>query len=176
MDHYLAEIRPFTGTKVPQDWHLCDGTLLPIAGNEALYSLLGTAFGGNGQYNFAVPDLRSRLPIGSGQGAGLTARAYASNGGNESVALGTGQIPAHNHAFTVTTDSATSSSPSGNLFANPNPNNFYGTTPNQGSAPQVLNADTVPLSGGSGQGHENRMPTMAVNYIIATVGIFPVKP
>jgi microcystin-dependent protein len=176
MDHYLAEIRPFAGGKVPQDWHLCDGTLLPISGNETLFSLLGTAFGGNGQTNFAVPDLRSRLPIGSGQGAGLSNRVYASNGGSESVTLDINQTPTHRHALMATTDAATGNSPTGNLYANPDPNNFYATTPNQGSAPQVLNADTVPLSGGNGQAHENRMPTMAVNYIIATGGIYPAKP
>lgn len=176
-DQYLGEIRPFAGfnARIPEGWQLCDGSLLQIANYNALYSLLGTAFGGNGTTTFGVPDLRGRLPIGSGQGAGLTNRPFASAGGSESVTLAATQVPAHTHAFNVSTADATGNSPSGNLYANPAPNSFYATTPTSGSKPQVLNADTVGNAGG-GQAHENRMPTLAINYIIATTGIFPVRP
>lgn len=175
---YIAEIRPFTGpyTMVPAGWHLCDGTLLPIAGNEALFSLVSTSFGGDGVTTFGLPDLRGRLPIGSGQGAGITNNyAYASKGGAETITLTTTQMPAHTHAFTVTTAAATASNPSGQLFANPNPNVFYATTPGPTTKPQVLLADTVDNQGGS-QPHENRMPSVAVNYIIALNGVYPVRP
>ena len=177
MDQYLAEIRPFAGLsiRIPAGWQLCDGSLLQIADYNALYSLLGTAFGGNGTTTFGVPDLRGRLPIGSGQGAGLTNRPFASAGGSESVTLAAAQVPAHSHTFNVSTAKATGNSPSGNLYANPTPNSFYATTPAPNSKPQVLDDDTVTDAGG-GQSHENRMPTMAINYIIATTGIFPVRP
>lgn len=177
-DQYLGEIRPFAGFKnrIPEGWQLCDGSLLSIQNNQALFSLLGTSFGGDGTTTFGVPDLRGRLPIGSGQGTGLTSRVFASSGGSESVTLGAAQVPAHSHAFNVSKDNATSNSPSGNLYANPTPNSFYATTPAPNSKLQVLDDDTIPMSGGNGQSHENRMPTMAINYIIATAGIFPVRP
>lgn len=176
MTPYLAEIRPFLGNFAPVGWHLCDGTLLPISGNEALFSLLGTAYGGNGTTTFGLPNLKGRLPIGYGQGAGLQVnRPFASTGGEESVTLSTAQTPLHSHSFMVTTDPATGNSPSGNLLANPAPNVFYATTQKPNTPLQVLNADTVSNAGG-GQAHENRMPTMAVNYIIATTGLFPAKP
>jgi microcystin-dependent protein len=176
MDHYLAEIRPFAGKTPPQDWMLCDGRSLSITEYQALYSLLGTGFGGDGVNNFQLPDLRGRLPIGSGLGSGLSINyTYASKGGSESVTLNIGQIPVHNHAFNVTSASATSNSPVNNLFANPSPNVFYATTPSSGSPSQILNADTVPSSSGDGLPHENRMPTMAINYIIAVVGAYPTQ-
>lgn len=177
-DCYLAEIRPFAGAnnRIPAGWQLCDGTLLPISSYEALYSLLGTTFGGNGTSNFAVPDLRSRLPIGSGQGTGLAVnRLYASTGGSEAVALTLAQTPAHSHAFQVSSAAATSNAPAGKLYANPDPNSFYATTKTPGSQDQVLSTDTVSYSG-AGQSHQNCMPTMATNYIIALVGIYPQKP
>jgi microcystin-dependent protein len=174
MDHYVAEIRPFAGTSnhIPQGWQLCDGTLLPISTYEVLFALLGTTFGGNGTTTFGVPDLRGHLPIGSGQGTGLTNRVYAVAGGAESVTLDAAGTPAHTHAFNVSTANATINTPSGNLFANPTPNSFYATTAIPTAPLQVLSADTVSNAGG-GQAHENRMPTLAINYIIATDGIFP---
>ncbi len=173
MDPFVGEIRPFAGNYAPVDWQLCDGSLLSVSDNQALYSLLSTAFGGDGVTNFAVPDLRGRLPIGFGQGTGLSNRVFAAKGGNENVQLGIANAPVHSHSFNVTTAAATDSSPNGKLFANPAPNTFYATTPNPGSAPQMLNTDTVPASGGANQPHENRMPTLAINYIICVNGIYP---
>ena len=177
-DCYLAEIRPFAGVnnRIPAGWHPCDGTLLPIAGHEALYSLLGTAFGGNGTTDFALPDLRGRLPIGSGLGTGLAVnRPYASGGGSEAVTLSLAQTPALSHAFRVSTAAATANAPADKLYANPDPNSFYATTKTQGSQDQVLGTDTVSYSG-TGEAHPNCMPTMAANYIIALVGIYPQRP
>ncbi|AEG01986.1 phage tail protein [Methylomonas methanica] len=177
-DFYIAEIRPFAGmtNRVPAGWHLCDGTLLPISGYETLYSLIGIAFGGDGITNFALPDLRGRLPLGSGRGAELVGNyAYASHGGTETVTLTSVQTPAHTHAFQVSTAAATSNAPANNRFADPAPNSFYATTKTQGSQDQVLGADTVSTAG-AGQAHPNCMPTLAINYMIALVGIYPQRP
>lgn len=175
---YLGEIRSFSGNFAPLNWHICDGSLLNIADYNALYSLLGTNFGGNGTTTFALPDLRGRLPIGSGQGTaqGATSHPFASSGGFESVTLTTAQVPAHSHAFSAATSGATTNSPSGAIFANPAPYLYYAT--NSASYPLVpLSADTIAASGGGNQMHENRMPAMAISYIICVVnGIYPQRP
>ncbi|MBD9362471.1 phage tail protein [Methylomonas fluvii] len=172
-DCYVGEIRPFAGNYVPDGWLPCDGRLLSISSYEVLYSLLGTAFGGDGRTTFGIPDLRGRLPIGTGLGTGLTNRSFASSGGSESVSLALSQTPAHSHAFNVGTGAATQNSPANNLYANPAPNVFYATTATPGSAAQVLSADTIGASGGGNLLHENRMPALAINYMIATNGIYP---
>lgn len=176
MDPFVGEIRPFAGSYAPVDWLLCNGNTLSISGNEMLFSLLGTNFGGDGVTTFALPDLRGRLPIGFGQGPGLSNRTFASSGGSEGVQLSVANIPIHTHPLNVTTAAATEHSPAGKLFANPEPNTFYATTPASGSQPQVLNNDTVTISGGADQPHENRMPTFAINYIICVNGIYPQRP
>lgn len=173
VDCYVGEIRPFAGNFVPPGWLPCDGRLLSISTYDVLYSLLGTAFGGDGRTTFAIPDLRGRLPIGTGQGTGLSNRPFASSGGAESVTLTLSQTPAHSHAFNVSTAAATQNSPENNLYANPDPNVFYATTAASGSVAQVLSPDTISASGGSNLPHENRMSTLAINYMIATTGFYP---
>ncbi len=174
VDCYIGEIRPFAGQKAPEDWALCDGKVLNISDNPALFALLGTRFGGDGAKTFALPDLRGRLPIGAGQGAGLKNNyAFAQKGGNESVALTDVNMPTHQHAFNVTTAAANSNSPVGNVYANTVLHVFYATTPQSGSVTQTLKADTISNSGGSGVAHENRMPALAINFIIALNGIYP---
>lgn len=174
-DSYVGEIRPFAGTYTPSGWLPCDGRLLSISSYDALFSLLGTAFGGDGVSTFGIPDLRGRLPIGAGQGPGLSNRPFASKGGSESATLTANQVPTHSHAFNVTTGVADQNAPANNLYANPSPNAFYATTPISGSPGQVLNADTISPSGGNNVPHENRMPSLAVNYIISPNGIYPVR-
>lgn len=176
VDSYVGEIRPFAGDYAPQDWALCDGSLLQITDYQALYSLLGTTFGGDGSTNFALPNLKGRVPIGAGTGTGLTARALGQTGGSEMVALTPTNIPAHTHAFTVSTDAATQHSPANNMLANPAPRLFYATTATAGSPSQVLNEDSINLSYGGDVAHENRMPTMAINYIISLMGMYPEHP
>lgn len=178
MDAYLGEIRLFAGRNnlLPENWAFCDGSLIPIPGNEALYSLIGTRFGGNGVNTFALPDLRGKLPIGQGAGAGLTPRYLAQTGGNEQATLVEAQIPLHSHAFNATNNAATASSPSNGLFANPGPNGFYADMPNPPVAVLTLLGDTIAGTGGGNQPHENRMPTMGMNYIIAMQGNYPTKP
>lgn len=172
MDIYLAEIRIFAGPYAPKGWHYCDGSLMGISGNEALFSLFGTAFGGDGRTNFALPDMRGRLPIGAGEGLGLTRRIFGHKIGLETNTLRLDESPSHSHNLMATKTTASSSTPVDSVYADASPGKFYSDTPRTGSAPQVLNQDTLTPQGG-GQAHENRMPALALNYIIAITGNYP---
>jgi microcystin-dependent protein len=178
MDAYLGEIRLVAGVTnlLPANWAYCNGQLVRISDNQALYSLIGTKFGGDGINTFALPDLRGKLPIGQGAGTNLTPRYLAQSGGGEQATLVEAQIPLHSHPFNATGNPAASSSPSGALFANSAPNGFYADMPVPPVAVQTLLGDTIAGSGGSNQPHENRMPTMAMNYIIALQGNYPTRP
>ena len=176
MDQFISEIRIFAGTVLPSGWQYCNGQTLPIVGNEALFSLIGTTFGGDGVRTVGLPDLRGKLPICVGQGPGMTNRVLGATGGSEQATVTTAQIPTHTHAFNVSSDNANTNSPQNAVFANPQPNTFYNPTPFTGQPLQVLSAGSVATGGGSGAGHENRMPAMAMNYIISTTGIFPERP
>lgn len=178
MDAFIGEIRPFAGRNnlPPAGWAFCNGQLVNISGNEALYTLIGTQFGGNGTTTFGLPDLRGRLPMGQGAGPGLTARYLAQTGGGEQATVVEAQIPPHTHAFNATTNAAAASSPSNGLFANPSPNGFYANMPTPPVAVLTLLGDTIAGTGGGNQPHENRMPTMGMHYIIALQGNYPTKP
>jgi microcystin-dependent protein len=178
MDAYLGEIRLFAGMNAlpPENWAFCDGRLVNISDYQALYSLLGTRFGGDGVRTFALPDLRGKLPIGQGAGPGLTPRYLAQAGGSEKVTLVEAQIPSHSHAFNATTNGAEASSPSNGVFASPGSNGFYADMPTPPVAVLTLLGDTIAGTGGGNQPHENRMPTMAMNYIIAMQGLYPTRP
>lgn len=183
MDGYLGEIRIMAGLvqhQPPDGWATCNGQLIRIADNQALYSLLGTRFGGDGVTTFGLPDLRGRLPIGQGAGAGLTPRVLAQTGGSETVTLDASQMPTHNHAFNATTNAASAVpgglSPANGLYAVPSPNVFYADMPSPPIPVLTLLGDTIAGDGGGNQPHENRMPAMATNYIIALQGIYPTKP
>src|SRR5271165_4385384 len=115
---FLAEIRMFAGEFAPRGWAFCNGQLLPINQNAALFSLLGTTYGGNGTTTFALPDLRSRVPIHQGQGTGLSSYVMGQSGGEETVALTTGQLPAHSHEF-VSTAAPVLDTPSGSVLGSP---------------------------------------------------------
>jgi microcystin-dependent protein len=170
MDPFLGEIRLFAGIFAPQGWNFCDGTLLPISNNDALYALIGNTYGGDGQSTFALPDLRSRVPLHQGQDTLGNTYSIGSTGGSESVTLTSAQIPAHGHTFNVQTIKGTSDDPTGNFLctpADPNCLLFRSTTANV-----ALAGGTVGPSGG-GSPHENRQPFVAINFIIALEGIFP---
>lgn len=161
----------------PNNWAICDGSLLPIGQNTALFSLLGTIYGGNGTTNFALPDLRSRVPIGQGQGPGLSPYQLGQVGGAESVTLTNAQMPMHNHALTGSTGAATTSAPNGSVLAASNGAledgtavtvNTYATSGNDA----VLNPTSIGVAGGS-QPVQIQTPYLAMNYCIALVGIFP---
>lgn len=176
-DPYLGEIRLFAGNFAPENWALCDGSSLQISSNTALYSLLGTNFGGDGVTTFKLPDLRGRVAVGVGQLTGGSNYTLAQIGGQETVSLTAGQLPTHQHSLIASTASATATNPSGNVLATPPANlPLYipyvpGPTPAPGPT-RVLNAAALQPSGGS-QPHENRMPSTVITFIICTNGLYP---
>jgi microcystin-dependent protein len=168
-DAFLGEVRMFAGTFAPRGWAFAHGQLLSISQNTALFSLLGTTYGGNGQTTFALPDLRGRAPIGWGQAPGLTPRNLGEVGGSENRTLTTQQMPFHNHALVASNAPATSSKPSAGqaLAAIQGAGAYAAVAPNTMLSPQ-----SVGLAGGS-QPFDNMPPYLGVNYIIALEGIFP---
>jgi microcystin-dependent protein len=170
-DPWLGEIALVAFNFAPVGWAMCNGQLLSIAQNTALFSLLGTTYGGDGQKTFALPDLRSRVPLHFGQGTGLSSYSLGQAVGVESVTLQTQQIPAHTHAYTpqASTTGGTAVSPAGALWAtSATGDTIYRT----GASNASMAAQSLGQTGG-GQPHENRQPTLALNYIIALQGIFP---
>jgi microcystin-dependent protein len=169
---FIGEIRLFGGNFAPQGWAFCSGQLLPIAEYDALFSLIGTTYGGDGQTTFALPDLRGRVPVHQGQGPGLSARVMGEAGGSETVALGTAQVPPHVHVLTVSTLGATAGTPISNVPAAA----ASGTTTKMyaAAAATPTNMASAAVSHvGDGFPHENRMPYLAVSFIISLFGIYP---
>ena|SRR5690349_16092940 len=164
---FLAEIRVFTGNFAPKGWALCNGQLLPISQNTALFSLLGTNFGGDGKQNFALPDLRDRSPMHAGAAPGLTARALGEKGGEESVTLTLNQTPDHGHRLHPTTGAATSMATENAFLAAVTTTNIYGPP----GTPLAMSPSAIGQTGG--QPHDNRQPYLTLNFIIALQGIFP---
>jgi microcystin-dependent protein len=150
----------------PRNWAFCNGQLMAIAQNTALFSLLGTTYGGNGQTTFALPDLRGRVPIHFGQGPGLSSYALGQTGGVESVTLIQQQIPQHNHSLACSSDDPNAGSPKNNFPAAVS-TPIYSTTSNASMA-----SNAIGIAGGS-QPHENRPPLLTINYCICVAGIFP---
>ena len=153
----------------PRGWAFCNGQILPIAQNTALFSLLGTTFGGNGQTTFALPDLRGRVSNSSGQGPGLSSYDLGQVGGVESETLTINQMPAHNHLVSASSADADSSKPEGKFLANSGSASIYLETLN---APVLLGAQTINNTGGS-QPFSTLQPYLTLNYCIALEGIFP---
>jgi microcystin-dependent protein len=171
-DPFIGEIRMFGGNFAPTGWALCNGQLLPISQNTALFSILGTTFGGNGQTTFGLPDLRGRVPMNFGQGPGLTPRNLGENGGSETVTLLVTQMPAHTHQANASSANATAPSPQGGVWAQEldsqgGTGTGYTGTPNTTMSPQAIG------TAGGGQPHQNLQPYLCVNFIIALNGIFP---
>ena len=162
---YVGEIRMFAGNFAPAGWMFCEGQLLPISENDTLFQLIGTTYGGDGQNTFALPDLRGRIPIHQGNGFIL-----AETGGAEEITLTTSQIPAHTHPALVSTASATSTDPAGNIPARVTVGGVfaYGT-----DAPLTpLSPQAITPVGGS-QPHTNFQPYLCVDFIISLFGIYP---
>ena len=158
---FLSEIKLVSFNFPPKGWALCNGQLLPINQNQALFALLGTTYGGNGQTNFALPNLRGRVPIHMGSGHTLGEAA-----GSTAVTVNIQQLPTHTHAVNATTAGGDTTAPAGNFLAEFN--NGYGPV---GSLTTLL-PSSVPSVGGS-QPHNNMMPYLVLNFIIALQGIFP---
>ncbi|MEL7588570.1 MAG: tail fiber protein [Prolixibacteraceae bacterium] len=182
MEGILGEIRAFAGNFAPVNWRICDGSLLPINEYNALFALIGVTYGGNGMNNFALPDLRGRLPIGQGQGPNLTQKTIGTFGGSEAVTLTEAQMPAHSHHVKVSTVTAGSvNSPSaetymGSVTASSGTAKVYVPGATTGTTSVKLDASTIQPEGGS-QSHWNVMPCVAINYIICVQGgVFPPQP
>jgi microcystin-dependent protein len=168
-DQFTGEIRVFGCNFAPVGWALCNGQLLSISQNSALFSLLGTQFGGNGTSNYALPNLQGAFPINQGQGAGLTDRVMGDTGGEASVTLTTAEIPSHSHTVGCATTAGTAS-PGSALFGG----GGRGKQPAYAAGPATvaMKSDAVNTAG-SGGAHENRPPFVVVNFCIALTGIFP---
>jgi microcystin-dependent protein len=164
---FIGEIALFAGNFAPLGFAFCNGQLLSIADYDALFALIGTTYGGDGQTTFALPDLRGRVPIHQGTNVGNT-YVIGQLGGAENVTLNTTQIPAHTHAPVANSNTGNADTPSGNVWAKATNATPYGATP----ATLNLNASTIGNIGG-GQAHSNMIPFIAVNYIISLFGIFP---
>ncbi len=167
---FVGEIRLFAGNFAPVGWAFCNGSLLSIAQNEVLFDLIGTTFGGDGENTFALPDMRGRVPVHQGQGAGLSFRQLGEQGGVENVTLTSAQMPSHGHVLNATTTAASAGTAmAGSLTGTAAGTAFYGSTPGSGTslAPQALTS-----SGGS-QPHDNMAPFVGLNFIISLLGIFP---
>lgn len=176
---FVAEIRIFAGNFAPIGWALCNGQLLAISQNTALFSLLGTNFGGNGTSNFALPNLQGSAPLGSGNGAGLTSYVVGQSGGAPTETLITSEIPSHAHTpacFSTSPNPAPLLSPGGNVWAvtgtRRTPSSLYKATP-----PATTAAMNAAASGNAGGNlpHNNLQPYLAITFIIALQGIYPAR-
>ncbi len=182
MQGTIGEIRVFSGNYVPEYWALCNGTTLPISGNEALFALIGTTYGGNGASNFGLPNLCGRAVIKAGTGTGLSPYNFAQQGGYEGVTLTAANLAPHSHTFTVCTSDSNATTPVNNYLsamvdiANPSYEIRAYLPNNPADADQALvplSAATIGAAPGGNSAHENRMPYMVLNYIICTQGLYP---
>jgi microcystin-dependent protein len=165
---YIGEIRMFAGNFAPAGWAFCEGQTVPIAENDTLFTLIGTTYGGDGQENFRLPDLRGRLPLHQGTGSDGTTYPLADSAGVSQVTLSTQQVPVHTHALAASTSPGSAPSPTGNLFAEGGSFNAY----RPGPASVALAPQTVQPAGGS-QPHSNEQPYLCVDFIISLFGLFP---
>ncbi len=165
---FVGEIRMFAGNFAPRGWAFCDGQLLAVSQNDALFSLLGTIYGGDGRTTFGLPDMRGRIPIHAGTGPGLSQRRLGSKGGAEKVTLTVNQLPSHTHTLTVSQDVAGDSDPTGKVPGNSASIDLY-----HEDVP-VLNMATAAITGtGGSRSHTNLMPFLCIHFIIALFGIYP---
>lgn len=163
---FLAEVRIVGFNFAPRGWALCDGQILPINQNQSLYSLLGTTYGGDGRTSFALPDLRSRVPVHPGDAGGNNV-TLGQKGGVETVALSAAEVPAHTHTARATSDAANARTPAGSLLATT-------ASPLYGPPATLTPMNTATLTNaGGGQAHNNMQPFTTLNFCIALQGLFP---
>jgi len=176
MEGTIGEIRMFASTFAPRNWWYCDGTLLAIRSNTALFSILGTTYGGDGQTTFGLPDMRGRVAAGVGQGPGLTYMALGERIGTESVVLNSLNLPSHSHQGTssisipVFADTGNSNIPTGNVLASAT--NMYSTIDTD-TALKSFSANATVQPSGQNQPVPIMQPFMAMNYIVCLTGVFP---
>ena len=166
---FVGEIRMFAGNFAPRGWAFCDGQLLAVSQNDALFSLLGTIYGGDGRTTFGLPDLRGRVPIHAGSGPGLSPRRLGAKSGAENVTLTVNQLPSHRHDWEVTTANATNRSPGGNAYAQPLNSLLYRDSQ---TVLENFSSQAITNVGGS-RSHTNLMPFLCIHFIIALFGIYP---
>ncbi len=167
-DPFVAEIRIFPFNFAPKGWAFCDGQLLPLSQNTALFSLLGTTYGGNGKSTFALPDMQGNAPMHPGQGPGLSLHDLGETGGSDFVTLLESEIPAHSHAEGVSASDANEPAPAGQLFAKGIGIGMYAAP----GALTQLNPNAITPVGGD-QPHNNMQPYLTLNFNIALQGVFP---
>lgn len=183
MEPMIGEIRMFGGNFAPRAWALCQGQLLAISSNQALFSILGTTYGGDGRTTFGLPDLRGRTAISAGNGPGLSDRRLGARSGTETVTLNSTQMPSHSHIaqatvsgpiqIGVSTDGPDSTAGSGKTLAAANIFNEEDAAGFLGNVGAALTSQVTVLNQGGSQSHNNMQPYLVVNYIIALQGIFP---
>lgn len=169
MEQYIGEIRMFAGNYAPEGWIFCNGQVLPISQYEALYSLIGITYGGDGQSTFALPDLRGRIPLHQGQNPQTgTAFTVGDKYGTETVALTVGQMPPHTHVVAASSVPGESASPQNAFWARKN------TQYSSANPTAAMNPGAITTTGGS-KAHDNMMPFLAVSFIIALEGEYPTR-
>src|SRR5580765_3470890 len=166
-DQFVAEIRIFPFNFAPTGWSFCDGQLMPISQNTALFSLLGTTYGGDGRSTFALPNLQGSAPMQPGQGAGLSLRDLGETSGVESVTLLTSEMPAHSHTLNTTNEDGNNSQPANRFIGRGQPLYITPSGNLQQMAPQMLSP------AGGGLPHNNMQPSLTLNFCIALQGIYP---
>jgi microcystin-dependent protein len=167
---FIAEIRIFAGNFAPRGWAFCNGQLLPISQNTALFSLIGTTYGGDGRTTTALPNLEGRAPMHPGRGPGLTERRLGQIGGVETVTLSEAQMPNHNHIVSANSGRGDFSNPLNRVLARGQGAMSYQSNTTQNLVD--LNSQALPSTGGS-QSHNNMQPFLVMNFIIALVGLYP---
>lgn len=171
-DQYQGEIRIFAGVYAPFQWAFCNHQLLSINEHQALFAILGVAYGGDGRTSFGLPGIRGRIPVGQGTGPGLSPRIVGQRFGTETVTLTTAQLPPHTHTLQASTASQNTTNPINASFATINGDGeFYAVGATKADLTES-SSDAVTESGGD-QAHDNIQPSLAVNYIIAMQGLFP---
>jgi microcystin-dependent protein len=168
---FVAEIRIFAGNFAPRGWAFCDGQLLPVSQNTALFSLIGTTYGGDGRSTTALPNLKGRIPMHPGRGPGLTSKRLGQRGGVETVTLSEAQMPSHRHSMEASQSPFSDNDPGGKVLgqaSSPFAGQIYSNDDNR----VTLEGGVINNTGGS-QPHNNMQPFIAMNFIIALVGLYP---
>src|SRR5579862_9861938 len=165
MDPFVAEIRIFPFNFAPKGWAFCDGQILPLSQNTALFSLLGTTYGGDGKSNFALPDMQGNAPMHPGQGPGLSLHDLGETGGSDTVSLLESEIPAHSHTMQCFPGAGNRLTPVGNSIARANGSTPY--VPDSPAPPLVNMSDNAIAPAGGDQPHNNLMPYLTLNFCIA---------